>query len=268
MAGDAAPADLVERDPAGHRRRDVPGLQVHHLVGGVERDRPEHPGVAGRERLGEVGAVGVAVEVDRAGAQRGQHPGQVACGARGGVQVAAVDEAPARPAPGVVELLAAAGHQPLVELVRLAGAEPLQRLAVDDLGGAGAAVVDQQQVAPPEQRLEELEVGVARAGARVPGAALLGDDRAQHPARAAGRVPLQADPDGARRRVAVVEGHRQVPAPGAFDVLAGQERERAHLAGCPLRRRPGGRRRRPAATSAASRPPTTTSRRPRCGRMR
>ena len=150
-----------------------------------------------RERLTEVRAVGVAVEVDGADRERVEHVGEVVDGRARRV---AVD---ARP-----ELGGATARTPDV-----AGDRAAQRRAVERSGQPGPAGVHEQQVAPAHQRPGQLEEVVAAVGGRVAGAALDGDDRPERrPAAVAPAVELEADPDLLARGREPVERDADMPA--------------------------------------------------------
>src|SRR5581483_9764596 len=103
MAAGASTAGDVERVPGSGDGRVVPGVEVARLVRGVERDRAQLVREAGEERLREVCAVGVAVEVDRTGAECVEHAIEVAGAVGGGEQVRGVDVAAALPRELMVE---------------------------------------------------------------------------------------------------------------------------------------------------------------------
>ena len=113
----------------------------------------------------------------------------------------------------VVELVAAGAGHPAVGVGGGASRVRLQGPAVDRGGPPGAPRVDDQQVALPEQRVEQRREVGGRAGRRVAGAALHGQDRAGR--SATGRAPGEAHSDRGRSGVGVVERDLDAAAPEA-----------------------------------------------------
>ncbi len=157
-----APAGDLDALVAGLDQARIPGVLTRHRVGPVEDERVEAVGVAEGVGLAEVGAEGVAVEGDPLEAQRGADVVDVIGGGAGGVRLPVVAEA--------------AGT--------LGDRDPLRSGAALDVGAAdrpraaGAAHVDEDELAMLQQVPEQADVGVAAATARVPGPALDGEDRA------------------------------------------------------------------------------------------
>ena len=213
VAGDAAQARDVERAPRGLDRLRVERVLPADRVGGVERHRAEHLRVARGEHLPEEGAVGVSVEVDLAGSQPAQQQRHVPGRVRRRVQVAGLHVPTARQLAGVVQLLPAFAGVGRVGGDAVARLPVLERFAEEGRGVPGAAQVDQEQVAPGQQRPERPPVVRRVVGGRKPRAALDGKDRPHR--RAAGRrVPLEPQLDVARHRVPVVQRHADPGAPG------------------------------------------------------
>ena len=100
--------------------------------------------------------------------------------------------------------------------IRVRPVEILELGAVDRRRPAGAALVDDEQVAPVQQRVHELEVGRDRAARRVAGAALMCEDRAEHLlALVARREEDVTDPELAAHLAGRVPGSPQLAALGA-----------------------------------------------------
>ena len=196
-----ARSDGLERDPRGLPRGRVPRVGAAPRVRRVEHDRVQHRGVAGDEVLHEVGAVGVAVEVDLAQPQGAQDRGEIVGRVGGGEEIACA-AAVAR-----VDLPRAAPRTARERAARRAAGEALHALAVDQRRVARAAVVDEQQTALAQQ-LAPVDPAVldAAAGRRVARAALDGDQR--RPGGAAA-VPAEGDADAATRRPRGVERPRR-----------------------------------------------------------
>ena len=115
------------------------------------------------EGLPEERAVGVAVEIDLVDTERVEHEREVVGRERGAVEIG-----------GRSELRAAES-----DAVDVVAGEPLQWRATNRLRRAGAAVVDEQEVAAVEQRVEQREVRGRARRRRVAGSALGRDDRSQ-----------------------------------------------------------------------------------------
>ena len=231
-AGRRQAAGLLERAPGRDHGGRVPRIQAEHLVGGVQRHRPQLAGVAGGEDLREPASVGVAVQIHPAQVQRPHDAGHVP-GRVGGVeQVRGVHPAAAAVVPGVVEPPAAVSHQAVEPLPVLLTPGVLQARAVDRGGVAGAAEVDQQQVPGPLQCPHHRQVGTLRSGRGESGPALHG----QHgPGRVpAGRQPAEPDADPGARRGGVVQRHHEVPAVRPWPFRARLQRDAAQ----PQRRSP------------------------------
>ena len=88
----------------------------------------------------------------------------------------------------------------------------LQPRAVERGRPPGAAGVDEQQVVVAQQPAVHRREVARGAGRGVAGPALHGDQGADRPSSA--RHPAEPDPDPRRRRVGVVQGHPDRPAPG------------------------------------------------------
>ena len=152
---------------------DRPPERIVGRIGGGEHHRAQARRVADRVRLGQQSPVRVAVERDRTHAECAANGLDVGRGFR--------------------------GREPLIarpELVRTRGGRdhlrdhpPLQLRAIDRLGVARAALVDQHQVAATQKRPEHRPVRLRRveAGAGVPGSALDGEDRSE--GRSLGLIP-------------------------------------------------------------------------------
>ncbi len=248
VAGDAAQARDVEGTPRGQDRLRVERVLPADRVGGVQRHRAEHLRVPRGEHLPEEGPVGVAVEIDLAGPQPAQQQRHVPGRVRRRVQVAGLHVPTARQLAGVVQLPAALAGVDRVGGDAVGGLPVLQRLAEERRGVPGAAQVDQEQVAPGQQRAERPPVVRRVVSGREAGAALDREDRSH--CRAAGRrVPLESQLDMAGRRVPVVQRHIDPGAPGQARGLARRDRHRADPDRVTLRR--GGRARaRPTAAAA------------------
>ena len=108
-------------------------------------------------------------------------------------------------------------------VVRVADAV-LEVGAVDRGRAAGAAEVDQQQVARVEQRVEQEREAVRRRGRGEARPALGGEDRAGRRAGVAVRDDREEDRDRGAARVAAVERHVDRAAQRARRVVAGGER--------------------------------------------
>ena len=206
---DAARVALAhEREPAPGRLGEVAERRVRagQRIGAVEHQRAQPVGVADRERLADVCAVGVAVEVDLVDLQRVEHGGEVVDHRVRSVEVALAPDL----------LCAAAGT---VDVVDDRAAE---RRAVERVGEPRAALVDQQQVAPRHQRPQQLDVVRAAVGRGVARAALDGDHRPQRGPRAvAPPVALVLDPELLPAGLGAIQrnGHRAA-AGGLRRVLA------------------------------------------------
>ena len=173
---------------------DRPPERIVGRIGGGEHHRAQARRVADRVRLGQQSPVRVAVEGDRAHAECVADGLDVGRGFR--------------------------GREPLIaraELVRTRGGRdhlrdhpPLQLRAIDRLGVARAALVDQHQVAATQQRPEHRPVRLRRveAGAGVPGSALDGEDRSER------RLAWPHPAGGLRRRSTGLRGSAD-PAPPA-----------------------------------------------------
>jgi hypothetical protein len=138
----------------------IPGRFADDGPSAVEDQGAEEVAVAAGEGLGEVAAVGVAVEVDLGDGEGSENGGEVVGGEAGAVEIG-----------GGTEGRAAEG-----DVLQGAVAVGLERFAIDGLGFTGAAIVDQQQVAGIEQGVEEIEVAGTAAGGGVAGAAFDGYD--------------------------------------------------------------------------------------------
>ena len=244
--GYRALAGLRERAPRGQHRRGVPGVEPEHLIGRVQGDRTQQPGIPGREHLGEPAAIGVPVQVHPGQPQGSQHPGHIPRRVGAVEQVGGRYPAAAAVVPGVVQLGTAGRHQ-LVEVAAvLPGAGPLQPGAVHRGGRAGAAQVDQQQVAGGPQWAGHRQVLGFRAGGGVPGAAL---DREDGPGRVTGSwQPTETQLNSGARGRRVIQRHGPPAAVGEWLGRAPAQRDCADpqpgRAGCPHRRRGPGRGRR------------------------
>ena len=235
VAGDAAAARDVERAPRGQDRLRVERVLPADRVGGVQRHRAEHLRVPRGEHLPEEGPVGIAVEIDPAGPQPAQQQRHVPGRVRRRVQVAGLHVPAARQLAGVVELPAALAGVDRVGGDAVGGLPVLQRLAEERRGVPGAAQVDQEQVAPGQQRAERPPVVRRVVSGREAGAALDREDRSH--GRAAGRrIPLEPQLDVARGRVPVVQRHVDPGAPGQARGRARRDRHRADPDRVALRR--------------------------------
>ena len=157
-------------------------------------------GVADRERLGEVRPVRVAVDAHHGDAELVEHGGEVVGGRAGAVRVG-----------GRPEALRAAAD--LTRVVALAG---LQSRAVDRAGGAGPAVVHEDQVVRPAQRPEQELVAGPGLDRAVAGAAFGRDDRRAGRARGvAARDHPEPHGDARAGRVGAVQrdAHRAAARP-------------------------------------------------------
>jgi hypothetical protein len=149
------------------------------------------------ERLRGVRAVGVAVDVDAADVQRVKHRRDVVDRVGGAVEL-----------PALAELECAAAGAGDIAADVLA-----ERPAIERPGEAGAAQVDEQQVAPHPQWGEQVEVAVAAVGGGEPGAALDREHRAERGAPPlAAWIALELDPEPAGGRAAAVERDADRPA--------------------------------------------------------
>ena len=234
-AGDAAQARDVERALRGQDRLRVKRVLPADRVGGVQRHRAEHLRVPRGEHLPEEGPIGIAVEIDPAGPQPAQQqrhvPGRVRCR----VQVAGLHVPTARQLAGVVQLPAALAGVDRVGGDAVGGLPALQWLAEERRGIPGAAQVDQEQVAPGQQRAERPPVVRRVVSGGEAGATLDREDRSH--GRAAGRrVPLEPELDMARCRVPVIQRHTDPGAPGQARDPARRDRHRADPDRVTLRR--------------------------------
>jgi hypothetical protein len=212
--GYRAGAGLGEGLAGGDDGGRVPRVERQHLVGGVERDRAQLSGVAGREDLGEPAAIGVPVEVHPAQAQRPQYPGYVTRRVGGVEQVRGVHPAAVAVAPGVVEPVPARRHQPVEgrAVLVLRPAVVLQSGAVHRCRVAGAAEVDQQQAARPHQRSHHRDVLGLGAGGGEARAALDRQHRALRVAGGGGRQPPEPDVNIRAGRRGVIQRHGEAAA--------------------------------------------------------
>ena len=194
--------------PSARLRSRYQRILSFHRVGSVEHERPQPIGVARRERLAEERPVGVAVQVDAPEPERVEDERKVVSGERGAVQIGPR-----------AELRAAQSH-----VVDVVAPVRLERPAVDRPRRSCAAVVDEEQVAPVEKWLEEVEVAVPAGRGRIPGAALGGDDRAERgaltiaPLRGARARPVASPPSDPPDRAEpgrVHSGHRRQRRRGA-----------------------------------------------------
>ena len=177
------------------------------LIGAVEHERAQLPRIPEREGLRRVRPVRVPVEVDAADAERTQHGGQILHRLRGVIGVAR------RP-----ELSSAAGGAGDV-------AEDVvpERRAVERIRPAGAAQVDQQQIAPGRERPPELDPCRTVGRRREPGAALDREHgRDRWPRAVRSRPALEVDPDRAAVRQRPRERDPHEPA----DVVCASARAR------------------------------------------
>ena len=174
------------------------------------------------EGLGQERPIRVAVEVDLRHAERVQDGGDVVGRRAGAVQVRRRAElATAR----------AAGLDVVAAVV-------LEPRAVDQRRAPDAADVDEEQVAPAEQRSVRRQPQRAARRRRVAGTSLHGHDRADaRPGAVASPVQLEADRDLAERRIAAIERHPDGAAQCAGPIGGVGARLEAHRG----RRRSGGR---------------------------
>lgn len=146
-------ARVTERIPHRAVRVDVEGVCSRNEVGPVEDERVHPFRVTNREALREERAVGVSVEVDLVDLEIIEDRREVVRRERRAVDIR-----------GLGELASALADR--LGVVVLVG---LQRLTEDRLRTSGSAVVDQQEAAAVEHRLEEIEVVVAARGGCVSG---------------------------------------------------------------------------------------------------
>jgi hypothetical protein len=138
----------------------VPGGFADDGPGAIEDEGAEEIAMAGGEGLAEVAAVGIAIEVDLGDGEGGQDGGEVVGGEAGTVEIGGgAEEGAAK-----------------VDIVEGAVAIVLEGFAIEGLGFAGAAIVDQQEVAGVEQGVEERKVAGAAAGGWIAGSAFDGYD--------------------------------------------------------------------------------------------
>ena len=182
--------------------------------------------VARDERLHEVRAVGVPVEVDLAQPERPQDRGEVARGVDGREQVGGVKGGPPGPAVAALDLAGARRHDPRELGSRGHTPKPLDRPAVDERRAAGAAVVHEQQSTLAQQRPVDPHVLVAASRGRVAGTALHGHERGVSGV-VARRQPAEPDVDARALRSSGVEWPGQGAAPPARTVLTAVKPDRA-----------------------------------------
>ncbi len=149
-------------------------------IGAVQDDAAQATGEIRGEHLANEGPVAVAVEVDLGDPERVHDRDDVRYG-----EVRAVERCLASELVGT-----------LLEQVGIAWIARLDAGAIDRAGRAGAALVDDQDVAAIAQLLENVEVRIARAGRGVTRAAFLRQDRAERGAALVFTgVVLEADGD-------------------------------------------------------------------------
>ena len=108
--------------------------------------------------------------------------------------------------------------------------QALQSGAVDRLAHAGAALVDQQEVAPLHQRPVHVGVRARRARRAVAGATFVRDEGAEHGVLVvAGGHEGEADLDLAGDRTGAVPWLRQMAAQGVGEYVAGRQSQRSHV---------------------------------------
>jgi hypothetical protein len=215
------PTHPVEGSPRGGDRRGVPRVEADHLVRGVQRHRSQHLRVTRGERLREVGAVRVPVQVDLAQPQHPKDGRHVTCGVGGVEEVTGVDVAAVRAAEGVVQLVAAGCRDRPVGIGRRIGAEGLQRRADHRCRPAGPSRVDQQQVAVAQQRGEQGHEVRRRPRRGTARAALHRHDGALGGTR--GRKPGESHRDRSGSGVRVVQRHLPAAASGPAADRAGMK---------------------------------------------
>src|ERR1700680_2941822 len=169
--------------------------------------------VSGREGLREPGAVGVAVEVDRSGAEGPEPAGEVSRRIGGVEEIRGVDPRSVGAVPVVVKHVPAALDRYQECRRWLDPCELLERGAVDEGGQPGSAIIDEQKIAVGEQGCEEGNVQARASGRREPRSSLLGEDRGE-PRWRDGGEPHESDVDRGRQGIAVVEGSWEGAAPG------------------------------------------------------
>ena len=200
-----------------------------------------------RVRLGQEGAVGVAVHLHLVVAERRSHVVDVVGGGGGPVGVEAL-----------AELLRARRHADVV-----GGAAALHVRAVDRLRATGAAGVDEDQLAVVEQVAERVDVAAGAADRAVPRPTLDGDDRSLRGRAAVGaRAHRERDRDLPERRVGALERELDLAAEQALRGLrrrgSGSRSAREMLSGAS-----GSAARLPRSRSRRRRPRNRTPARPR-----
>ncbi len=206
-----ARAGEIELGP--HRRcvARIPGVIVPaERIGAVEDNGAQRGRMTDSEHLFEVGAVGIAVQIDLAHAERLQDRGQVIGGIRGAVQRGAL-----------AERLAACRDCLDGPLLR-----GLQRAAIDGARRTGAAVVHEDDVAIQPQRREQGQVIVPRAGGGVARPALRCHQRPLRRTGAGVRIVFEVDRDAVRQHLRRIERALEPSAEGA-PRAAGLQVERA-----------------------------------------
>ncbi len=154
----------------------LPGVESTQRKRPVQHDRTRLYRVAHRKRLGEVGAVGIAVDVDLGHMQDVQDVLQIVGRGTRAVGVGRHPQVPGACAGGAGEI---------ADVL-------LQPGTVDRARESGAAVVHQDQVVTTVQRSQHVQVGRRRPGGRDPRAALVGHHRLQRWQRVIG-VPVHPE---------------------------------------------------------------------------
>lgn len=161
-----------------------------YRVGAVEDHTAQPAAKAGGEGLADVGSITVAVEVDLGDLQRIHHADDVGHGKFRTVQRGFRSE-----------LLAAGRNRRGFARIAL-----LHSRAIDGSRGAGATLVDDQDVATVAQGIEDVDVCIACPGRGIARATFLRQDHAEPGKRLiAPRVVLEADGDAAAHGASRVE---------------------------------------------------------------